>query len=144
MLIVCMWAAENKKDAKHEQFGNWVASVAMVPVTAHYSGVGTNFVLGGPRCIGRGGPKQHYIIMSNKINKARIHTWYSIIYTITWSLIIGGGGRPPLLDYWGSQWPHPPSSYSTVLCMVLSLGAKLLLCIAYRQSGDMPPTPRKV
>ena len=33
------------------------------------SGVGTNFVLGGPRCIGRGGPKQHYIITSNKINK---------------------------------------------------------------------------
>ena len=39
-----------------------------------YSGVGTTFVLGGPRCIGRGGPKQHYIIMRNKISKARIHT----------------------------------------------------------------------
>ena len=44
------------------------------------SGVGTNFVLGGggggggARCIGRAGPKQHYIIMSNKINKVRIHT----------------------------------------------------------------------
>ena len=38
------------------------------------SGVGTNFVFGGARCIGRGGPKQHYIIMSNKINKVRIHT----------------------------------------------------------------------
>ena len=40
----------------------------------YYIGVGTNFVFGGPRYIGRGGPKQHYIIMSNKINKARIHT----------------------------------------------------------------------
>ena len=48
-LTVCMWAAQNKKDAKHEQFGNWVASVAMVPVTADYSGVGTNFVLGGAK-----------------------------------------------------------------------------------------------
>ena len=95
-----------------------------------FSGVGTNFVLGGPRCIGRGGPKQHYIIMSNKINKGRIHTWYSILYTTTWNLIIrwgswgwggggvGGGGvgaRPPCWIFGGATPPPPPGSYSTAV-----------------------------
>ena len=53
------------------------------------SRVGTSFVLGGPRCIGRGGPKQDYIIMSNKINKDRIHTYkiytgYNRLVNCTW------------------------------------------------------------
>ena len=43
------------------------------------------------------------------------------------------GYRPPDTDTFFS---------AMVLCTVLSLGAKPLLCIAYRQSGDMPP--RKV
>ena len=54
------------------------------------------FCIGGAKV---GGQKQHYIIMSNKINDGRIHTWYSIIYTITWSLIIGGASPDP---------PQPP------------------------------------
>jgi len=41
---------------------------------------------GGARCIGRGGPKQHYIIMSNKINKARIHTIYIVYYIVYYIL----------------------------------------------------------
>ena len=36
---------------------------AQVPSAIEGSGVGTNFVLGGPRCIGKGGPKQLFIIM---------------------------------------------------------------------------------
>ena len=31
------------------------------PWLLYSSGVGTNFVLGGPRCVGRGGPKQHTV-----------------------------------------------------------------------------------
>ena len=65
------------------------------------------FCIGGAKVYWRSGPKQHYIIMSNKINKAIIQTWYSILYIITWSLVIGGA-RPPLLDHWGGQWPPRP------------------------------------
>ena len=82
------------------------------------SGVGTNFVLGGPRCIGRGGPKQDYIII--KLTKPE-YTWNSILYTITWSLVMGGG-RLPLLDHWGASGsPGPAGSYSTGMWMFVPL-----------------------
>ena len=60
------------------------------------SGIGTNFCIGGPRCIGRGGPKQDYIIKSTKPE----YTRYSILCSITWGQIIGGGGGRR-----GGQWP---------------------------------------
>jgi len=76
------------------------------------------FSIGGPRCIGRGGLKQDYIIMSNKISKARIHT---CIYYITWNLIIGGPGSPCWV-IGREQWPpSPPGSYSTACLHKTSL-----------------------
>ena len=86
------------------------------------SGVETSFLLGGPRCIGRGGPKQDYIIMSNKINKDKKKRLSSIIslnkllskYTMEpdycpppphW--IIGGGEQcPRFLLHWAGNHDH--------------------------------------
>ena len=61
------------------------------------SGVGTNFVLGGQGVL-RG------VIMSNKINKARIHTIYNMEPDY-WE------GQA---DHWGASAPGLPGSYSTV------------------------------
>ena len=58
------------------------------------SGIGTNFVLGGPRCIGRSGPKQHYIIIIKSTKAEYTHDIVKLLST--WNLIIGG------------QCPSPP------------------------------------
>ena len=122
--LVRLWTSFEEYTNYHCSYcigGSGDETTSIVPsVTKNFSGVGTNFVLRGLRCIGRGGPKQHYIIMSNKINKDRIHTWkfyivqhtvgsnlncfqpkiwspsawYSIIHG-AWLLEGGGGAGPP-------------------------------------------------
>ena len=121
-LLGCGLVLKNIQTISYCIGGSGDETTSIVPsVTKNFSGVGTNFVLRGLRCIGRGGPKQHYIIMSNKINKDRIHTWkfYIVQHTVgsnlncfqpkIWSpsawysiihgaWLLEGGGRPPLLD----------------------------------------------
>ena len=65
------------------------------------SGVGTNFVLQGPRWVDQN---------NNEINKDRI------LETITWNLIIGGT-RPPcwIIGGGGGQWPPLPPPVPTPL-----------------------------
>ena len=49
------------------------------------------------------------------------HMIYSLLYTITWSLIIRGSSPPPLGSL-GDQWPpSPPGSYSTACLHKTSL-----------------------
>ena len=74
-LLGCGLVLKNIQTISYCIGGSGDETTSIVPsVTKNFSGVGTNFVLRGLRCIGRCGPKQHYIIMSNKINKDRIHT----------------------------------------------------------------------